>query len=246
MIRSVLALCTLALCSSLAGAADDTIKKNLDSARATFEAEAQKVRQAVGEWLDKREEAARKDGNKRLVEQIKVEQEAFQDAGELPRNLPVPLKQRLVAARTSMEAAYATAMKAYTREKKDDEAAAVETELAEFKREFRPSLPARGSGSTQAARDRLAAALPKIVWAPGRGGWGREFVFAADGHVYSPPSTRSPSTWAVIGPNTLVTMNQDGSVDVFAVDLARGTAKVRCVGTMLRPSATWDATAHGR
>ena len=47
-------------------------KKKLDAAKASYEENIAKYRSTVGEWFDKRSEAARKDGNRKLLEQIKV------------------------------------------------------------------------------------------------------------------------------------------------------------------------------
>jgi hypothetical protein len=59
--------------------ADDTdpVKEKLFAAKVAYDAEMTKFRTLVREWLDEREDAARKDGNKAIVDQIKAERKAF-------------------------------------------------------------------------------------------------------------------------------------------------------------------------
>ncbi len=99
-----------------------------------YRAEVEKFRTAVAEWFDQREAAARKDGNKKLVDQIKAERAAFAMNGEVPPKAPPALKRIPKAARAKLEAAFETAVKEYTKARKDDQAAAVEKELSEFKK----------------------------------------------------------------------------------------------------------------
>ena len=81
------------------------------------------------------------------------------------------------------------------------------------------------------AREKFSAALSKFVWSPGQGGWGKPFAFAADGFVESPPGKQWTATWAAINPGTVVVVQQSGVVDVFNIDLAKGTAKVSSIGS---------------
>jgi len=113
-------------------AEDDPIRTKLDQAIATYDAEVEKYRAAVIDYLDKREAAARKDANKRLVDQITLEREAFAEKGEAPKTLASTIKTQMVAARLNLESAYKTAVKDYTRGKQDEKASAVEKELADF------------------------------------------------------------------------------------------------------------------
>jgi len=114
---------------------DDPIKARFDQAKAAYKVVREQYREAVKNYFDKREEAARKEGNKKLLDQIKAERTAFQDKGDLPRAAPGELKRKLVPARSSMELAYAAAVREYTKAKKDDEAAAVEKEFQQFKKD---------------------------------------------------------------------------------------------------------------
>jgi len=123
----LLAVAGTALCTE-----DDPIRAKLDRAKAVYDADVGKYRAAVNDFLDKREDAARKDANKRLVDQVKAERQAFAEKGEVPKTLPSTIKTQLVAARLNLESAYKTAVKDYTRGKQDEKASAVEKELADF------------------------------------------------------------------------------------------------------------------
>jgi hypothetical protein len=91
-------------------------------------------RKLMGEYFDKREETARGAGNKKLVDQIKEEREDFDKNGNLHPSVPMSLKRKAAGAIATLEAAYETAMKGYTKAKKDDDASATEKELDRFKR----------------------------------------------------------------------------------------------------------------
>jgi len=147
---SLLVLCA-ALTPLVARQDDDKVKVKLDAAKASYEAAYSDYRQAVGAWFDKRDESARKDGNKKLVDVIKTERLTFDERGELPKATPKTLRDQLAAARGKMEAGYRDAMKAYTKARMDAEAAAVEKELKTFMK------PAATGPATAAAKG-----LPRI------------------------------------------------------------------------------------
>ncbi len=110
----------------------DPVKEKLFAAKVAYDAEMTNFRTLVREWLDEREDAARKDGNKAIVDQIKAERKTFDDNGELPKGLPSNIQQKSAQARKTIEAAYSQAVKDYTKAKKDTEAEAVETEWKKF------------------------------------------------------------------------------------------------------------------
>jgi hypothetical protein len=150
--RSLLLLCSAAVAAA-AAQADDPIAKKLQAAKAAYETRAEKGRTAVREWFDKRENAARKDGNKKVVDQIKAERARFDQDGELPKAAPPELGRDLADARAALEEAYSTAIRDYTRARMDDQAAAVEKQLEAFRR-----------GRPRAADDPLADALtPELL-----------------------------------------------------------------------------------
>src|SRR6266545_2641653 len=119
--------------SCAAGADDkDPVKEKLFAAKVAYDAEMSQYRKQAGEWFDRREEVARKAGDKMLVDQIKVERKTFDEDGELPKNVPAAIPQKQQSAKKALEGAYAQAVKEYLRAKKDDEAAAVEAEWKGF------------------------------------------------------------------------------------------------------------------
>jgi len=122
--------CVLAVVVPAVRADDDPTRAKLDNAKAAFDAAAEKYRVAVAGWFDKREEPARDKGDKKAVDLIKAERQAFVERGELPQSAPVELKSQLKTTRSGLELAYKTAIGEYTKGKRDNEAAVVEKELA--------------------------------------------------------------------------------------------------------------------
>jgi len=130
---STLALLTLAVGLSPARADDaEAVKEKLFQAKKDYDAEVQKFKKAITEVLDKREEDARKTGNKKAVDQAKTERTAFEKTGELPVVVPTALNKQMNTARTKLDKAYATAVKEYLRLKQDDAAGVTEKEQQEF------------------------------------------------------------------------------------------------------------------
>ncbi|OWK38117.1 hypothetical protein [Fimbriiglobus ruber] len=120
--------------AALRAADDDPVRVKLERAKATFQAAQEKYQANVTGWLDKREAAARQAGDKKVVDQVKAERQTFTDTGELPKTAPAALKTQFVSARSALEAAYQSAVREYTKAKKDDEATALETEMSEWQR----------------------------------------------------------------------------------------------------------------
>jgi hypothetical protein len=131
------AILTALACASASAA--DPVAEKLEKAKKTYAAELEKFQKDVAASLDKREEAARKAGDKKLVDQIKAERKAFDEKGEVPSTTPKVVRQRLATARATLEKAYESAIRDYTKAKNDTEAASVEKELAVFKKEGDPS-----------------------------------------------------------------------------------------------------------
>jgi hypothetical protein len=96
------------------------------------------------------------------------------------------------------------------------------------------------------AREQFAAALSKVEWLgttqPSWGAGKDKVVFATDGFVYVPPGNKLNASWVVLAPGTVVTVKTDGWVDVFTIDLAKGTLKSRTPGNLNSPAGTWNAT----
>lgn len=136
MVRAVLfALGVVAILGPASRAADnDPIKEKLDKAKAAYDDTLDKLRDGLLKELDEKEEAARKKGDKKAVDVVKAEREAFDSRGDLPKVVPTANFLRdCKQARTALELAYSAAIKDYVKAKMDDEAGAAEKDLAAFK-----------------------------------------------------------------------------------------------------------------
>lgn len=130
MVRFVGCVAVVLLC----GAAplvdiNDPVREKLFVAKRAFDAERKSVHKQTEEWFETREDAARKANDQKALEQIQTQRVAFEDSGELPKNVPAAIKARQDRALKVLEAAYTQAAKEYTATKKVTEAAAVESEL---------------------------------------------------------------------------------------------------------------------
>jgi len=132
MRRTLLVFLCLIVCAGRAAAEDDAVRKKLDDARATYDKEIEALAKAVTDWFDKREASARESGNKKLVEQIKAERETFVEKNSFAKVSP-ELRERRSSTRRRYEAALQSAIREYTRLKRDDDASTIEKELADFK-----------------------------------------------------------------------------------------------------------------
>jgi len=139
MLRRLIVIALLVGVACVAAGEDkDPIKEKLFAAKVTYDKDMRQYRKQVEEWLDKREETARKAADKNALNQIKEDRKTFEESGELL--VPSDLRTRLTKVRTQLEAAYTTAIKEYLIAKKDSEAAAVEKGLLELRKEFYPLL----------------------------------------------------------------------------------------------------------
>jgi hypothetical protein len=122
-------LIVLPLAAAGGNVEEDTIKLRLDKAKKDYEEQIEDFRKDVREYFEKRENSARKDGDKKRVDQIKEERQQFTASGVLPKTVPATVVQKATNARKVLAAAYKQAVKEYTQAKKDDEANATEKEL---------------------------------------------------------------------------------------------------------------------
>ena len=136
-------LLPLVLCGFLAELAGgvwaeepDPTRAKLDGAVKIFSAQQAKFREGVVTHFETRETAVRNAGNKKMLDELKVERKQFDDKGMLPRSTPTALRQSMLTAIAKVEAAYELAIKEYTKVKKDTEATAVERESNAFKRQI--------------------------------------------------------------------------------------------------------------
>jgi hypothetical protein len=112
---------------------DDPVRAMLDNAVREYEESLAAYRDLVHDYFAKRDEAARKDGNKKLIDQINAARDGFEATGELPATAPATLRSRPASALATLTLAYKQAVKEYVRTKQDDRAAAAEQELAAIK-----------------------------------------------------------------------------------------------------------------
>jgi hypothetical protein len=131
--RVLFALAFVILLNMLAIAGRDDPQEKVVKAKAAYTSETEKLRSVVLAGFDKKEEKARSKGDKKLVDEIKLQRAALEEFEEWPTDMPAELRTRLTKARTQVETAYALAIKECTKAKKDDEAAALEKELLEFR-----------------------------------------------------------------------------------------------------------------
>jgi hypothetical protein len=135
MTRGIVVMAWLAgaVCAAVAGGQDkDPVKDRLFAAKVDYDGAMREYRKLAGEWFDRREEDARKDGNKKLVDQVKGERDWFDESGGLLKGAPPTLSQKPVLARKALEAAYAQAVKDYVKGNQDVEAAATEAAWKAF------------------------------------------------------------------------------------------------------------------
>lgn len=129
---------TLSICGLLLAAARaddaDPIRDKLEAAKTKYAGELDKAKTALQEAFQKKEDAARASGQKKLVDQLKVERREFEELGTLPKSVPTNVFIRSqMQAQTALESAYRTAIKEYTRAKRDDDATDAERQLEEFR-----------------------------------------------------------------------------------------------------------------
>ena len=87
----------------------------------------------MGDALDKREEAARKAGDKKALDAVKADRAAFEEVGEPPAATPAAALKQFAAARADLDKAYQEAVKGYVRAKEDGAADAAEKEREKFR-----------------------------------------------------------------------------------------------------------------
>lgn len=138
-------LCTciwLALSGPCSEASDalDQATTALTSAKVKYNRETESFDKSVKAAIEKKIESARRAGNKSLIDQLKAESELFDADDTVPPALPTSYLKKQTAIRGEMEQAYTAAIKAFTKQRADKQAAQAEKELATF--QFRSSLAA--------------------------------------------------------------------------------------------------------
>ena len=111
----------------------DTTDKNLERAKAEYETEMSEVKKQVLTFLDKLETSARKSGNKAMLDFAKAEREEYESVGVLPQSLPILVRKKFHKIHDTLDLAFTTAIKEFTKLKRDLDATATEKELRLFR-----------------------------------------------------------------------------------------------------------------
>jgi hypothetical protein len=135
---AALAVCLAVIVPARADA-DDPVKAKLAEAKQQYREQVERLRKNVLDTLEKKEAAARENGDKKAVDQIKADREAFLDRDVVPKSAGASDYSRdLSRFQAIMVSAFESAVKGYTKASKDAEAAKVEEELKAFKKEIVP------------------------------------------------------------------------------------------------------------
>ena len=117
------------------GLVQDKTEIELDAAIAAYVKEKDAFCASVLSVLEKREDTARKAGDKKSIDQTSAEREAFETWNVIPRNLPAATIKSRADARTVMENTFIATIKSYVKAKKDDAALITEKKLWLFRGE---------------------------------------------------------------------------------------------------------------
>jgi hypothetical protein len=109
------------------------IQKRIDRAKAEFQTEMGKLRQALLENLDKAEKRAMQVGDKERMDKIKEERAAFEKNGKLPTTVAIRSYLKLrIDPRKALIDAYKGAARDYHKAKLEDQAETVQNERKRF------------------------------------------------------------------------------------------------------------------
>lgn len=111
----------------------DPVATQLENARQKYKKELDQFEKSVKDLLDKKEAAARKAGNKPVLDQVQAERKSFEDDAVVPTFAPPAMAKKLALIRAELERAYSAAIKDYIKKRADDDAKQVEDELKEFR-----------------------------------------------------------------------------------------------------------------
>lgn len=113
MINKMLLLLTLLLCTTAQAGEDpvETIKKKITKAENTYTTELAKAQADVIKWLDGRDAAARKKGDKNTVNTVKQQREKLDTEGTIPKPIPINISRKIDTARDMLDASYSSLMK---------------------------------------------------------------------------------------------------------------------------------------
>jgi Lectin C-type domain len=115
--------------------AQDTVTQKLDNAKSEFDAAVEKAKSELLKALLKKEEAAKKAGNLKLLEKIEAEVKALEDHDEMPASVSIlNYDKQLLNARRRLAANYKDSVSRYTKEGNIELAKAIQKEFEEFEK----------------------------------------------------------------------------------------------------------------
>ena len=113
----------------------DSIQKKITKGEETHRLELARAQAEVIKWLDQRDTAARKKGDKATVNLVKLQREKLETEGTIPKPLPVNISRKVDTARDLLDASYASLMKDALVAKLDDLADAIEEKRVQLTKE---------------------------------------------------------------------------------------------------------------
>lgn len=115
------------------GASQGKTATDLENAIASYAREKDALDKSVRDFLETREANARKNGDKKAIDQITEDKESFENWNVIPSNVPTAILKRRTDARVAMEKAFDTAVKSFVKAKDDDGATKTELKLRLFR-----------------------------------------------------------------------------------------------------------------
>lgn len=128
-----------------ASADEDQTEKKLSDAKAEMRRVSEKAKAALVGTLKKNAGAFQKAGELSKFEAAEAEIKSFEEKGELPKSIPTKdYESELLKARAKMDAAFASAVKQYTKDGMIALAKAIQQEWNDFKSETVAGIPEAG------------------------------------------------------------------------------------------------------
>jgi hypothetical protein len=114
---TLVVVCAALIAGLTSAADDDPVTTKLSAAKAEYESATGKARTGLLADLKKREDAAQKVGDLKTLEKVQAETKAFLDEGVLPKSVPTKgYTGEIRRAKLKMSAAFAAAVKQYTKD----------------------------------------------------------------------------------------------------------------------------------
>jgi len=141
MIRTLVLLALLATTSFASSPQDsvDLMKKKITKAETIYTTELAKAQTETIKWMDSRDAAARKKGDKATVNLVKLQREKLDVEGTIPRPCPINISRKIDTARDMLDATYAALLKEALMLKLDDLADELESKRVELAKD-KPSF----------------------------------------------------------------------------------------------------------